>query len=158
MVEGINMTQGDYIFIKDATEIQRRLPFLMRRIEEWDYSKPLTIKFEPYENPRSISQNAMAHVWYRQISEEMANKGHVIKHDKPEEVWKLWLKRRFMGVYTVNIGKEVIEDQVKSTKDLNKGEMAYFLDQVYHWATKQGVMLSVPHESEYAALQNQQER
>ena len=86
------------------------------------------------------------------------NKGHVIKHDNPEEVWKLWLKRRFMGVYTVNIGKEVIEDQVKSTKDLNKGEMAYFLDQVYHWATKQGVMLSVPHESEYAALQNQQER
>ena len=152
------MTQGDYIFIKDATEIQRRLPFLMRRIEEWDYSKPLTIKFEPYENPRSISQNAMAHVWYRQISEEMAKKGHVIKHDKPEEVWKLWLKRRFIGIYTVNIGKEIIEDQVKSTKDLNKGEMAYFLDQVYHWATKQGVMLSVPHESEYAALQNQQER
>jgi len=158
MVEGINMTQGDYIFIKDATEIQRRLPFLMRRIEEWDYSKPLTIKFEPYENPRSISQNAMSHVWYRQISEEMAKKGHVIKHDKPEDVWKLWLKRRFIGIYTVNIGKEIIEDQVKSTKDLNKGEMAYFLDQVYHWATKQGVMLSVPHESEYAALQNQQER
>jgi len=152
------MTQGDYIFIKDATEIQRRLPFLMRRIEEWDYSKPLTIKFEPYENPRSISQNAMSHVWYRQISEEMAKKGHVIKHDKPEDVWKLWLKRRFIGIYTVNIGKEIIEDQVKSTKDLNKGEMAYFLDQVYHWATKQGVMLSVPHESEYAALQNQQER
>jgi len=56
------------------------------------------------------------------------------------------------------IGREIIEDQIKSTKDLNKGEMAYFLDQVYHWATKQGVMLSVPHESEYAALQNQQER
>ena len=158
MVEGAFMTQGDFVKINSKDEVEKRLPFLLNRLENWDYSKPLAIKFEPYQNPRSLSQNAMAHIWYRQIAEEMAKKGHVIKHDKPEEVWKLWLKRRFIGIYTVNIGKEIIEDQVKSTKDLKKGEMAYFLDQVYHWATKQGVMLSVPQESEYAALQNQQER
>ncbi len=152
------MSQGDFVKINDKSEVEKRLPFLLNRIESWDYSKPLCIKFEAYQNSRSLSQDAMAHVWYRQISEEMAKKGHVVTHDKPEEVWKLWLKKRFIGSYTVNIGKEVMSDQVKSTKNLNKGEMAYFLDQVYHWATKQGVMLSVPHESEYAALQNQQER
>ena len=135
------MSQGDFVKINDKSEVEKRLPFLLNRIESWDYSKPLCIKFEAYQNSRSLSQDAMAHVWYRQISEEMAKKGHVVTHDKPEEVWKLWLKKRF-----------------KSTKNLNKGEMAYFLDQVYHWASKQGVMLSVPHESEYAALQNQQER
>ena len=158
MVKGASMSQGDFVKINSKDEVEKRLPFLLSRLENWDYSNPLAIKFEAYQNPRSLSQNAMSHIWYRQIAEEMAKKGHVIKHDNPAEVWKLWLKRRFIGIYTVNIGKEIIEDQVKSTKDLKKGEMAYFLDQVYHWSTKQGVMLSVPHESEYAALQNQQEK
>jgi hypothetical protein len=158
MAEGAYMIQGDFVKINSKDEVEKRLPFLLNRLESWDYSNPLAITFEQYKNPRSLSQNAMSHIWYRQIAEEMTKKGHVVKHDKPEEVWKLWLKRRFIGIYTVNIGKEIIEDQVKSTKNLNKGEMAYFLDQVYDWATKQGVMLSVPHESEYAALQNQQEK
>jgi len=47
---------------------------------------------------------------------------------------------------------------VRSTSKLSKGEMVHFLDNVYHWANKQGIRLSIPAESEYAELQAKQER
>jgi hypothetical protein len=87
----------------------------------------------------------------------MADKGHKIDHEEPAEVWKLWLKKRFLGTTCYSIGNQQIPEQVKSTSKLTKGEFVHFLDNVYHWATKQGIRLSIPADSEYAELQAQQE-
>jgi len=74
-----------------------------------------------------------------------------------KENMKLMLKQRFLGTYDIQIGKTLIEGQVKSSSKLTKGEMVHFMDNVYHWARENGVLLKVPHDSEYARLQNQQE-
>ena len=147
------MTQGDHVKVSTKEELEKRLPHIIKRMQDWDYSTPLAVKLDPYENPRSLSQNAMSHIWFREIAEGMAKKGHAVDHEDPEFVWKLYLKKRFLGVHTFNN----LPDQIKSTSKLTKGEFVHFLDNVYHWATKQGIRLSIPADSEYAELQAQQE-
>tara|TARA_B110000977_G_C10789197_1_gene381738 strand:- start:142 stop:606 length:465 start_codon:yes stop_codon:yes gene_type:complete len=152
-------TQGDFVSIKSKADIEIKLPFILKRIENWDFTTPLAVKLQKYENPRSTSQNALSHMWYKQISVEMAKKGHKVEYGKPEEVWKLFLKQRFLGVESYSIGEKVnITDQIKSTSKLTKGEMVHFLDNVYHWAASQKILLIIPADSEYAELLNQQER
>lgn len=151
------MTQGDFIKIDHYTN-DRQVQSVIRRIEEWDYTTPLAVKLDPYDNGRSLSQNAMSHIWYREIAKAMEKKGHVIDHEEPAEVWKLWLKKRFLGTASYCIGKQEIKDQVKSTSKLTKGEFVNFLDSVYHWAIDQGIRLSIPAESEYAELLSRQEK
>ena len=157
MVTGEAVTQGDHVKVSSKEELEKRLPHIIKRMQDWDYSTPLAVKLDPYENPRSLSQNAMSHIWYREIAKEMADKGHKIDHEEPAEVWKLWLKKRFLGTASYSIGNQQIPEQVKSTSKLTKGEFVHYLDNVYHWATKQGIRLSIPAESEYAELQAQQE-
>jgi len=157
MAEGEAMSQGDHVKVSTKEELEKRLPHIIKRMQDWDYSTPLAVKLDPYENPRSLSQNAMSHIWYREIAKEMEKKGHKIEHEKPAEVWKLWLKKRFLGTTCYSIGNQQIPEQVKSTSKLTKGEFVHFLDNVYHWATKQGIRLSIPADSEYAELQAKQE-
>ena len=140
--------------INNQKDGESALPFLMKRIQEWDYTVPLCIKLEKYDDGRSLSQNALFHVWCADLSKAFIEKIPTAT----KENMKLMLKQRFLGTYDVKVGKTVIEGQVKSSSKLAKGEMVYFMDNVYHWARDNGVLLKVPHDSEYARLQNQQEQ
>jgi len=146
-------TQGDHVTFRSKDELDKKLPFILKRMECWDYSTPMVVRLENYQSPRTLSQNAMSHIWFREIAEGMAKKGHAVDHEDPEFVWKLYLKKRFLGVHTFNN----LPDQIKSTSKLTKGEFVHFLDNVYHWAIERGIRLSIPAESEYAELQAQQE-
>jgi len=150
------MSQGAFIRIRTRQEIEKKLPFLINEIKAWDYDKPLCIKLEQYRNPRSLGQNAMSHIWYREIAQGMEKKGHKVDYEKPEEAWKLWLKKRFLGSTEITIGKHTFE-KIQHTSDLNSADMAHYLDQVYHWADERGIRLSIPKESEYAEILKQQE-
>jgi len=88
------------------------------------------------------------------MSEHFINK---IPTATPENM-KLMLKHRFLGVEDIKVGKNVIEGQVKLTRSLTKGEMVHFMDNVYHWARENKCLLTVPADSEYQKLLNQQER
>ena len=138
-------------------DVHKKAKYLMEDMLAWDFSKPLTVKLEEYKNPRSLSQNAMSHIWYREIAKAMEKKGHKVDYENPAEAWKLWLKKRFLGTNSYRIGKHEINEQVKSTSSLNKGEMSHYLDQVYHWAMDLGIILTIPSECEYAEIKNQQE-
>lgn len=150
------MTQGVFVRFNSKDDVHKKAKYLMEDMLAWDFSKPLTVKLEEYKNPRSLSQNAMSHIWYREIAKAMEKKGHKVDYENPAEAWKLWLKKRFLGVSTVNIGKHTLEE-IKRTSDLNSGEMAHYLDQVYHWAIDLGIILTIPKECEYAEIKTKQE-
>jgi len=154
MVAGGNMSQGDFVQINSKSEIEKRLPFLLKRIEGWDYSSPLVLKLEQYQDPRSLSQNALFHVWCGQMSEHFIKKIPTATKDN----LKMMMKQRFLGTYDIKIGKTSIEGQVKSTTSLKKGEMVNFMDQVYHWGLDNGVLLTVPEDSEYQRLKAKQDK
>ena len=84
-------------------------------------------------------------MWCREIAQAM--KKRTPKADA--EAWKLWLKRKFLGTDTYQVGKDTIE-QVKPTPK-GKAEMCKFMSSVLVFADeKLHVRLGIPKNSEYA--------
>jgi len=148
----ISLTQGDFIKVDGRVDIEKRVQYLTKRMHEWDYTTPLTIVLKPYFNPRSINQNALLHMWCREMSDYFIKN---IPTSTPDNI-KLMIKMKFLGLEDIKVGKTIIQNQVKHSSTLDKGEMVHFLDQVYHWARDNGVLLTVPSDSEYQKLKNQQ--
>jgi len=148
------MTQGDFVKIDSVHDIDKRMKYLTKRIEGWDFSTPLIVTLKNYTNPRSLNQNALLHVWCRQMSDHFLTK---IPTATPENM-KLMMKHRFLGVEDIKVGNKLIEGQVKSSSRLDKGEMVHFMDNIFSWAADNGCFLSVPADSEYAKLKEIQDK
>ena len=147
------MTQGDHVKIDNKGEVELKLPFILKRIESWDYKDPLVVRLERYQSPRSTSQNALFHAWCRTMSKHFIDK---IPTATPENM-KLMMKNRFLGTEDVKVGKEIIKGQVKHSSKLTKGEMVHFLDNVYHWAHNHDLFLESGTDSEYQRLKRKQD-
>ena len=148
------MSQGDFVQINNKSEVERKLPFMLKRLEQWDYSTPLCIKFEPYADPRSLNQNALFHIWCKQMSEAFTSK---VPDVTPEGI-KWMMKHKFLETQNIKVGQTVIKGQIQSTTKLKKGEMCFFMDQVYAWADEKGVILSLPQYNEYTELKRKQDK
>ena len=145
------------MLFKSRKDVEDKVHHLVDSMEGWDFSIPLSVKLEPYKDPRSLDQNAMSHVWYRHIAKAMGKKGYPVEHERPDLVWKIWLKRRFLGEEVIKIGKQQVTNVARTSK-LSKGAMCHYLDQVWHWADRQGVRLPIHRDSEYAQLLDQQDK
>tara|TARA_R110000822_G_scaffold33731_2_gene95933 strand:+ start:1335 stop:1778 length:444 start_codon:yes stop_codon:yes gene_type:complete len=146
------MSQGDYVKIDSKIDAEKKIPFLLNRVENWDYSTPLFIQFNHYEDPRTIEQLALFHIWCRELSEEFISK----VPEATDEGIKWMMKSMFLGKDTIKVGNTILPDQVRQLPK-NKGEMCYFMDQVYKWASEREIYLSLPQPNEYTALKRKQE-
>lgn len=151
------MTQGSYWKIDRRENVGRILSNLSLWAKDWDYSVPLVLKPEAYKNPRTLSQNALMHVWFRDMANALANRGVKVEDDPitPDDV-KLMLKDKFLGYADIIRGKLVIKDQLRSTSKLDKGELHFFMNQIEEWAMDHGIMLSSPAGNEYMKLKEAQ--
>lgn len=147
------MTQGQFFKISNLHDVDARSEHIIKALKTWDYANPLCVKLSVYSDPRTLSQNNLFHKWCAELSKAFIKK---TPSSTPENM-KLLLKLKFLGVENVVVGKTVIKDQVKHSSKLDKGEMCFFLDQIYHWAIDLGVFLSIPEYSEYAKLKRKQE-
>ena len=139
------MTQGEYVKINSTNEIDFKLKHIRQQLRDWDYQSPCTIKFAPYTDPSSLEQGQLFNMWCREIAIHM--KPRTPKADA--EAWKVWLKRKFVGTDTHQVGKDTIE-QVKPTPK-SKIRMCEFMRSVLVFADdKLDVRLSVPRNSEFA--------
>ena len=103
-------------------------------------------------NSRSISQNDLFHAWCQQFADGLTEIGRPCK--KLEA--KYWLKAKFLGFEDIKVGKSVIKDQLKSTKETSKGEMFHFMEQCWEYsATTFGIFLTVHEESVFAKLKKE---
>ena len=146
------MEQGQFWLIKSEKELTERLGYMHNwLVEKWDWSKPLCIKAAVYSEERSISQNALLHKWFREMAVHFEKRSPV-----DEEQMKMLLKHKFLGTTDIIIGSTTIAGQVKSTRRMDKGDMHFFMDQIYDWAADHGVKLSNPENSEYMRLTKEQ--
>ena len=142
---------GQYWIIRAKSEIPKIINNLQSWADGWDFTHPLVLKPSKYTNPRSLSQNALLHVWFGTMSEHFSK-----KVDTNAEQMKALMKYKFLGTEDVVVGKTVIEGQLRQTSRLTKGEMTQFMDQVHEWAADHGVNLPIPEESEYMKLREYQ--
>ena len=148
------MSQGDHVKISHATEVERKVPHLIKRLQDWDYSIPLSIKLEPWVDTRTLDQNALFHKWCRELSDKFITK---IPDATPDGV-KWMMKSKFLGTQDIKVGQTELLNQVRSSSKLTKGEMVYFMDQVYQWASERDVFLSLPQYNEYTELKRKQDK
>lgn len=143
----------DFWKIDRPQQVDERLGNLGKHLKEnWDWSRPVSITFKPYEGARSLDQNALFHVWIREM----------VAHFKParpeltEDEMKAICKYRFLGTEPVKAGKVVIEGQLRHTSKLKRGEMYEFMEQVNQWCLDLGLNLSVPDDSEFMRIRRSQ--
>ena len=68
------------------------------------------------------------------------------------------MKSKFLGTQDIKVGQTELLNQVRSSSKLTKGEMVYFMDQVYQWASERDVFLSLPQYNEYTELKRKQDK
>jgi hypothetical protein len=142
----------------------KQLPLnqLMKAINEWDFTVPLVIKLEKYNEKRSLSQNALSHVWYKVICDYVTRKGYaLIDEDTGEQIpftpddIKQEVKKQILGVQRLNDRGRIIE-KVRSTSKLSTGEMYDYMNKLYHRCLSIGLILPIPEDSQYQKLEDKQ--
>lgn len=147
------ITEGDHVKVTAKKDIENRVYNITKRLNNWDFTVPCIIKLEAYVPPTSTSQSKLFHIWCREIASKWCN-------PKPcpndEATIKMLMKHKFLGTQDYTLKTTTVSGQVKSTQKLSTGEWCFFLDQVYDLATKGGVMLTVPMDSDYSKLKRKQ--
>ena len=149
------VSEGDFSIIRDKFELEKKLPFIIKQLEKWDYSEPCGVKIGVYVNAtvKSKSQSDLFHVWCREMERRWISK----RPDCTEENMKMLMKRMFLGTEDIILGKHEIIGQVKSIKSLrNAGEWCFFLDQVYYWCADHNLHLDIPADSDYMKAKRKQ--
>ena len=116
---------------------------------------PVSVQLKSHTK-RSLSQNALAHKWFGELSAWLISKG---KDFATPEWVKAAMKSTFLGYVEVVdtdviTGKKTTRSELRHTSSLDTGEMKLFMDMVYGWALDRGVMLTIPDNSEYKQLCN----
>ena len=65
---------GKSWILRDAKDIPATIGSLLTWLEGWDFANPLVLKPSKYTNPRSLSQNALLHVWFDTMSKHFSAK------------------------------------------------------------------------------------
>jgi len=113
----------------------------------------------PWRNTRSLSQNALSHMWYAEISDFLIRRGKAFA--SPEWV-KDAMKHTYLGyenreVVDVITGAKSTIRTLRHTSGLDTGEMHDFMRKVEGWALNIGCHLTIPEDSEFMQLRTRQE-
>ena len=127
--------------------------------EQLSDGKCLRLQVKEWREKRSLSQNALSHMWYAEISEYLINSGRT---DATPEWVKRNLKKTYLGYEEVEYtdfvtGIKTIELELRHTSDLDTGDMHHFMCQVEGWCAQFGLVLTIPQSSEFQVLRDKQE-
>lgn len=100
---------------------------------------------------RSLSQNALQHCIYAELSVYLVSKGR--KDCTPKWV-KEMLKNKFLGwtqkAFTDVLTGEVVQrDVLRKTSSLDKGEATIYTTQILEWADSIGCQIKIPAQCDY---------
>jgi hypothetical protein len=132
-------------------------------LQEHLQQRPLPYRIQFKKLTRSISQNALLHMWIREIVK------HFIRNGKEtwstgapidEESMKENLKETFLGTETteqVNLktGEVTTKTTTRHSSKLDKGEFYAFMTMIDEWATGHRIRLTRPEDSEYMNLRRE---
>jgi len=111
-----------------------------------------------WREKRSLSQNALQHVIYGDISKYLVANGR----DKwTPEYTKKQLKNKFLGwideeYIDIETGECTIKSVLRGSSSLDKGEAYHYTTQIIEWAESIGCEIRIPAKCEYRDLQEQQ--
>ena len=114
-----------------------------------NFDNPMEIEFKPYSANRSLSQNALFHLWVSFITGQLNQKNKVTGIEFNSDFVKTDLKRRFGIVKTSLKISGATGAYLLSTAKYNKDELSEFLTKINVWACDIGITLPAPICKEY---------
>lgn len=121
--------------------------------------KPHVIELKPHRRKRTLDQNALYWMWLTELSRYLQDKGRKFAtkewcHDAMKHSFLGYKRQELVDVTT---GEVQVRQSLRSTRELNTGEMTFYLQQIEAWALGIGCPLPVPEDSEYMRLKREQE-
>ncbi|ECT5347400.1 YbcN family protein [Salmonella enterica] len=110
------------------------------------------IKISEYREKRSLPQNSLMWKWNTEIADQLSATG--VDRFTDEEVHE-WLKDMYCPATPVTVFG--MTRYVKSTRQLDIGEMHKYLTDIDQWAHQKGLRLTIPDNCEYLDLKRRQE-
>jgi len=120
--------------------------------------KEYRLRLELYQRTRTLSQNALAHRWFSEISRYLIQRGRT---DCSPEWVKQAMKYTYLGFEKTEFtdvvtGERACRETLRKTSRLKTGEMFDFMTRVQAWAMNIGCLLTVPENCEFAKLDREQ--
>ncbi|EMB4326998.1 YbcN family protein [Pluralibacter gergoviae] len=145
--DGIKLHRGNFAAV--GQKIQRYL----------DGGKCYRLILKDWRESRSLPQNNLSHVWYKEISDYLIKSG---RSDATPEWVKRNLKKTYLGCEEVTYtdfvtGEKETSWEPRHTSDLNTAEMHDFMTKVEMWCAQFGLVLTIPRNCEYQQLRDKQE-
>ena len=146
------MNQGAFFLIADRSRVDQILAGVATTLKALPSDAyPQSLKLGEYDNPRSLTQNALLHVWFRDIAKSFTDRGNAAKEGFIKEM----LKHKFLGTTDISTERLKIPPQINKLPK-HKGELHHFMNQVEEWAADHGVRLTNPADSEYMKMREAQ--
>lgn len=144
--------------IKDLALIVKTKQDLIDALEPFDFESSVEVVIRPIAAKRTLSQNALFHMWCNDLSSYLLKHGR--KWATPGFV-KDMLKHSFLG-YKDTIRLDVSTNQPTKvrelihTSDLSSGDMFHLMEQCEAYSAGIGCLLTIPEKSEYMINKKQQ--
>lgn len=117
-----------------------------------DTGKTYRLTIKEWRETRSLSQNALMWKWLTEINEQAPLQCDA--NVSGSEMWHNVFKHYYCPKKVITNGK--VNMSVKSTKMLDVGEMTHYLYKIELWCIERGIKLTIPQDSEYYKLMEQQ--
>lgn len=114
------------------------------------------VTIKKWREKRSLSQNALQHVIYSEVSKYLISRG---RHDWDDKKVKENLKNKFLGwrdyeFVDIETGEVITKSVLTETSGLDKGESFNYTTQIIEWAESIGCEIKIPATCEYRSLQS----
>lgn len=113
-----------------------------------DLTEPQDVTIKPHKSSRSLDQNALMWQWLTAMSGHFSGRSGSFSKDDMHDL----MRHKFLGYNERKIGSTTLPPQLKSTTNLDVGEMHHYLTQLDMWAASNGCLLPRPEDSIYDEL------
>lgn len=114
---------------------------VMQAIAEQGF--PCKVKVGP--DSRTLSQNALYWQWLGDMAKFFTDRGYPLTKEDAHDL----MRHQFLGYKAKKLGNTEIKPQLRSTKELDRADMAQYMTLVDQWAADKGCLLPKPEDSEY---------
>jgi hypothetical protein len=117
-----------------------------------DLTKAYRVTIVQWREKRSLNQNSLLWLWMAELSKQARVNGKKFSG----EVWAEFFKKYYCPDKLIDmpLGEA---STVKSTTNLDTGEMHHYLNKIQAWCMSEGYSLTIPESSEYQQLLDKQE-
>ena len=144
-----------WVVVKDFKLTISSLGFFIAELTKMITTNPnkawrVTVK--GWRESRSINQNSLYWKWMAELSKQAKIQGKVFSG----EVWAEFFKKYYCPSKSVEmpLGES---SEVKTTTNLDTGEMHHYLNNIQAWCMQEGYHLTIPSDCEYQQLIDKQE-